>query len=201
MRSLNCVLVEDHAMFLDLLLPVLQGIAGLHVAATARTAAEAIAALESSEPDLLILDLCLPDRPGIEVAEALQRLRPSAHLIVLSGQASSFVCPQELEPMLHAVVDKTSAFGALREEIARLHTLRAAHAREAPSPPVRRTTLTEREQQVLDLIGQGCSSKAIAQALGMALGTVETHRRNLRLKLNAAGSELVRLAVLQSHGP
>lgn len=201
MRTLSCVLVEDHAMFLDLLLPLLQEMPGLHVAAAARTAAEAIAAVERTDPDLLILDLTLPDQNGIVVAEALQRQRPRAHLIVLSGQASSFVCPQELRPMLHAVVDKTSAFGALQEEINRLGTLRSGSTDAAPRAAERSIGLTEREQQVLDLIGQGCSSKAIAQALGLALGTVESHRRNLRLKLNASGSELVRLAVLQSHGP
>jgi hypothetical protein len=103
--------------------------------------------------------------------------------------------------MLHAVVDKTSAFGALQEEINRLGTLRSGSTDAAPRAAERSIGLTEREQQVLDLIGQGCSSKAIAQALGLALGTVESHRRNVRLKLNASGSELVRLAVLQSHGP
>jgi hypothetical protein len=200
MDSLKCVLVEDHLMFQDLLLPLLQGMAGLQVTATARTAAEAIAAVKTTDPDLLILDLSLPDQPGLVVAEALQQQRPEARVIVLSGQASSFVCPRELEPCLYAVVDKTCAFSALRQEIGQLLTLRASTAGADPSPPGRRTELTDREQQVLALIGQGCSSKAIAQTLGLALGTVETHRRNLRVKLDASGSELVRLAVLQSHG-
>jgi DNA-binding NarL/FixJ family response regulator len=196
-------------MFMELLLPVLKGIPGLKAIATASTAGEAIGAVERLRPELLILDLFLPDQPGIEVAEALQRIRPEAHLIVLSGQASSFLCPPELQPMLHAVVDKTSAFRELRQEINRLLAGLPRNPDEpelAPDPDAEATAatdpapLTQRERDVLALIAQGCSSRAIAETLGMAETTVQTHRRSLRLKLGVSGSELVRVAVLHSHG-
>lgn len=209
MVGLQGLLVEDQSMFMELLLPVLKGIPGLKAIATASTAGEAIGAVERLRPELLILDLFLPDQPGIEVAEALQRIRPEAHLIVLSGQASSFLCPPELQPMLHAVVDKTSAFRELRQEINRLLAGLPRNPDEpelAPDPDAEATAatdpapLTQRERDVLALIAQGCSSRAIAETLGMAETTVQTHRRSLRLKLGVSGSELVRVAVLHSHG-
>jgi len=209
MVGLQGLLVEDQSMFMELLLPVLKGIPGLKAIATASTAGEAIGAVERLRPELLILDLFLPDQPGIEVAEALQRVRPEAHLIVLSGQASSFLCPPELQPMLHAVVDKTSAFRELRQEINRLLAGLPRNPDEpelAPDPDAEATAatdpapLTQRERDVLALIAQGCSSRAIAETLGMAETTVQTHRRSLRLKLGVSGSELVRVAVLHSHG-
>jgi len=212
MADLRCLLVEDQSMFMELLLPVLQDIPGLKVVATASTAHEAIAAIDSLVPELLILDLCLPDLPGIRVAEALQQQRPHAQLIVLSGQASSFLCPLELQSMLHAVVDKTSAFRELRQEIGRLLGQRPqpawagadgaikADPLAAADPPLETPLLTQREQEVLALLAQGCSTRAIAQTLGVAETTVATHRRALRSKLGASGSELVRLAVLQNHG-
>jgi DNA-binding NarL/FixJ family response regulator len=212
MADLQCLLVEDQSMFMELLLPVLQDLPGLKVVATASTAHEAITAVQSLLPELLILDLCLPDLPGIQVAEALERQRPDAHLIVLSGQASSFICPPELQSMLHAVVDKTSAFRELRQEIGRLQGLRPqtagpeghggieADPLAVEDPPLQTPVLTLREQQVLALLAQGCSSRAIAETLGLAETTVATHRRALRNKLGASGSELVRLAVLQNHG-
>ena len=200
MADLRCLLVEDQSMFMELLLPVLQGIPGLKVVATASSAHEAIAAVDSLAPDLLILDLCLPDLPGIQVAEALRRQRPHAHLIVLSGQASSFLCPPELQSMLHAVVDKTSAFRELRQEIGRLLGQRPQSAWAGADPPLETALLTQREQEVLALLAQGCSTRAIAETLGVAETTVATHRRALRSKLGASGSELVRLAVLQNHG-
>jgi DNA-binding NarL/FixJ family response regulator len=211
MAGLHGLLVEDQSMFLELLLPVLEGIPGLAMVGTATTAGEAIRAVQRLQPDLLILDLCLPDRPGIEVAESLQRLRPQAHLIVLSGQASSFLCPPELQPMLLAVVDKTSAFRELRQEINQLlarlpqaiRPQRKAEGQSGPGPEtdsgLAPAPLTQRERNVLALIAQGCSSRAIAETLGMAETTVQTHRRSLRMKLGVSGSELVRLAVLQSY--
>jgi len=200
MADLRCLLVEDQSMFMELLLPVLQGILGLKVVATASTAHEAFAVVDSLAPDLLILDLCLPDLPGIQVAEALRRQRPHAHLIVLSGQASSFLCPPELQSMLHAVVDKTSAFRELRQEIGRLLGQRPQPAWAGADPSLETPLLTQREQEVLALLAQGCSTRAIAETLGVAETTVASHRRALRSKLGASGSELVRLAVLQNHG-
>ena len=212
MADLHCLLVEDQSMFMELLVPVLQDIPGLKVVATASTAHEAIAAVQSLSPELLILDLYLPDLPGIRVAEALQRQRPDPHLIVLSGQASSFLCPPELQSMLHAVVDKTSAFRELRQEIGRLLGQRPQSAwagadgaikadpLAAADPPLETPLLTQREQEVLALLAQGCSTRAIAETLGVAETTVATHRRALRSKLGVSGSELVRLAVLQNHG-
>ena len=112
----------------------------------------AIEAVGLQQPDLLILDLHLPDLPGIKVAEVLQQQRPQAKLIVLSGQASSFVCPAELQPMLHAVVDKTSAFQELRQEIGRLLGEPMPAPSPAPTPP-EHDSLTRRELEVLAAMG------------------------------------------------
>jgi DNA-binding NarL/FixJ family response regulator len=210
MTDLRCLLVEDQHMFVELLLPVLSSIPGLAMVATAGSGSAAIEAVELHKPDLLILDLHLPDLPGIKVAEALQKRQPQAKVIVLSGQASSFLCPAELQPMLHAVVDKTSAFQELRLEIARLlgepvhssSTDLAGHRQPAATATatLQPHGLTQRELEVLALVGQGCSSRVIAETLGISEQTVTTHRRSLRSKLGVSGGELVRLAALNGHG-
>jgi DNA-binding NarL/FixJ family response regulator len=200
MPDLRCLLVEDQHMFMELLVPVLRSIPGLAMVATAGSTLEAIEAVGLQQPDLLILDLHLPDLPGIKVAEVLQQQRPQAKLIVLSGQASSFLCPAELQPMLHAVVDKTSAFQELRQEIGRLLGEPMPAPSPAPTPPAEHHSLTRRELEVLALVGQGCSSRVIADTLGISERTVTTHRRALCSKLGVSGSKLVRLATLSSHG-
>ncbi|QNI78891.1 two-component system response regulator RR class II (RRII)-CheY-LuxR [Synechococcus sp. RS9909] len=187
--SLRCVVVEDQTMFLQLLVSMLQLQQGLEVVATATTAAEGIAACLQHQPDLLILDLSLPDQGGEVVAEALVEFHPEARLIVLSAQASSFVCPASLQPMLHAVVDKIEAYDCLGAEIAEL--LRA----KAPAPLAK---LTRREREVLSGIGAGLSNQQIADRMHLSVHTVETHRRNLSGKLGFKGAELVRYATLQS---
>ena len=116
-------MVEDQLMFLQLLVGMLKLQQGLRVVATAATAATAAAGMEACikhRPDLLILDLSLPDQRGEVVAEALLSHHPEARLIVLSGEASRFICPPQLQSMLHAVIDKIEAYSSLGDEIAEL---------------------------------------------------------------------------------
>jgi DNA-binding NarL/FixJ family response regulator len=184
---LSCVVVEDQRMFSQLLVGMLQAQPGLKVVATAATAAAGIEACLQHLLDLLILDLSLPDQSGTTVAEALLRVNGEAKLIVLSAQASSFVCPTSLQPMLHAVVGKIEAYDMLGGEIAEL---------VGPDQPQQRR-LTGREKEVLKLIGQGHSNNQISEVLQLSVHTIETHRRNLSTKLNIKGAELVRYATLQ----
>ncbi len=186
--ALRCLVVEDQRMFLQLLVGMLREIRGLEVVGTATTAAAGIRACHELQPDLLILDLGLPDQEGITVATALAAVNPQARLIVLSAATSGFVADPAIDPMLHAVVDKVDACETLAIEIAELLG--------QPSHPTAR--LTEREEQVLLLIGQGLPNRRIAEQLGLSVHTVDTHRRNITNKLGVKGGELVRQAALQS---
>lgn len=185
--SLTCVVVEDQRMFSQLLVGMLRTQPGLAVVATAATAAEGIQACLRHRPDLLILDLALPDQSGVVVADALAGVNPQARVIVLSAQANSFVCPAGLQPYLHAVVDKIEAYDSLSAEIAELL---------APRSGVR-LRLTSREKEVLQLLGQGLSNTQISEVMQLSVHTVETHRRNLSGKLGLKGAELIRYATLQ----
>jgi DNA-binding NarL/FixJ family response regulator len=202
--ALRCVVVEDQVMFLQLLVAMLRGHEGVDVVGTALTVAEGKAVCLQKLPDVLILDLALPDGRGLEVAETLHAVAPTARVIVLSGEASSFVCPVPLRPMVHAVVDKTRAYGTLSQEIGELCRQRRASAGvsaasadggESEVPLQRR--LTEREDEIFALIGRGRSSREIAAQLHLSQRTVETHRKNIIAKLGVSGPELVRLAALQ----
>ena len=179
-------------MLLQLLRTMLQAIDGIRICHTATSAAEALELCRRDPPDLLILDLALPDGHGLAVAEQLAALKPEAQLIVLSGQASSFVCPSTLQPMVRGVVDKTSAFSQLQAAINRC--LQQHH-----------TPLTPRQTEIFQLIGQGLSNREIAERTGLALTTVETHRKAIAQKRGVSGAELVRqaclLADLSAEGP
>jgi DNA-binding NarL/FixJ family response regulator len=170
-------------MLLQLLRTMLEAIDGIEISQTATTQAEGLALCREDPPDLLILDLALPDGSGLAVAEELAQRNPQAQLIVLSGQASSFICPTALQPMVRGVVDKTSAFRQLQEAISRcLHN--------TPSP------LTPRQLEIFRLIGRGLSNRDIAEHTGLALTTVETHRKAIAQKRGVSGAELVRQACL-----
>lgn len=184
-------------MFAQLVGGLLRSSCDLEIVAMAPSVADGLAAIDRHRPRLLILDLELPDGSGLEVAEHLLAVEPEARVVVLSAQASAFVCPDALQQAVIAVVDKTQAWDVLVAQV-------AAYVREAGihstrlAPLERLSCLTGREREVLGLLGQGDASKAIARHLGLSVGTVETHRRNIAAKLGISGAELIRLAVLHN---
>ena len=183
-EPLHCLIVEDQVMFQQLLRSMLEALPGLEVRATATRQAEAIELCSGDDPpDLLILDLALPDGDGLAVAQALAQRRPDAQVVVLSGQASSFVCPAALQPMICGVVDKTAAFSQLQAVLERCL-------------PNRPESLTPRQREIYGLIGQGLSNKEIARIASLSVSTVESHRKAIARKLGVSGAELVRQASL-----
>ena len=183
-EALRCLIVEDQVMFLQLLRSMLEAMPGLQVVATATRQADAIALCSGDNPpDLLILDLALPDGDGLAVAQTLAASQPNAKVVVLSGQASSFVCPASLQPLIAGVVDKTSAFAQLTRVLERCL-------------PHSTAPLTPRQREIYGLIGQGLTNKEIARTTGLSVATVETHRKAIAQKLGVSGSELVRQASL-----
>lgn len=182
---MRCLIVEDQLMFLQLLRSMLQALPGIEISAVASSQSEALACCQADPPDLLILDLSLPDGDGIAVADSLAQLNPRAQVVVLSGQASSFICPVQLQPMVRGVVDKTAAFSTLQQVI--------ATCLNHPKPE-----LTPRQQQIYGLIGLGLSNKEIAKAAALSVATVETHRKAIAQKLGVRGAELIRQAALLS---
>jgi DNA-binding NarL/FixJ family response regulator len=190
------VVVEDQLMFLQLLVAMLAAQPGIEVVATADSVALGRLACLNHRPDVLILDLALPDGRGTLVLEALRAVSPCSRVIILSGEASSFVCPREWRSMVHAVVDKTRAYEVLSQELASL----LQRPDSEWTQPLPATPLTPRENEILSLIGRGLSNREIAAQLHLSQRTVETHRKNIAAKVGASGPELIRLAALRLGG-
>lgn len=187
--SLRCLIVEDQLMFLELLQRLLERQPGLEVVATAATVLAGVAACRLHRPDLLILDLTLADGDGLPVLASLGQWSPAGRAVVLSAQAAGFVCPEPLQSLLLAVIDKTATFESLTAVIAEL----------LPAPPaaIDLSPLTPQQQRIFALIGQGLSNKQIARQLGLSVATVETHRKAIARRLGLSGAELVCNAALR----
>jgi DNA-binding NarL/FixJ family response regulator len=110
---LTCVLVEDEPLLRELLTEVLKSHPATCVVTSVGTATEAIAICRQRPPELLVLDLNLPDGNGLDVALALAAERSDTQVVVLSAEAGCFVCPPELRPLLRGVIDKIHAYEAL----------------------------------------------------------------------------------------
>lgn len=193
-RKLRCVLVEDQVMFEQMLAMMLEARGVFEVAGSAHTVAQGVKLCDSLRPDLVVLDIALPDGDGLEVARHLYRANPEARTIVVSGNASTFQCPPDLHQAIYSVLDKTTGVDLLLGAIMKFHQ----HARsqdptiQAALDPV--ALLSERELEVFRLIGEGLGTKEIAERLGRAYLTVETHRRNISAKLGTNRGDLVKMA-------
>lgn len=188
--SLRCVIVEDQTMFLQLLAGMVRTTPGLELTGAYSLAEKARDFVAHHATDLLILDLALPDGQGITVLRAAAKKNPKVKCIVLSGHASQFVCPADLRVHMRAVVDKTQAYGSLQKEIAEI-----LHPDAEPLASLNpEELLTQREYEVFCLVGQGRMSKEIGEELGIAVRTVETHRKAICRKMKVSGPELVRQA-------
>jgi DNA-binding NarL/FixJ family response regulator len=199
--GLCTLVVEDQLMFQELLVGMLRNQVHLGDVFSASTAAEGIAACASLRPDLLILDIALPDAEGLSVAKALQVLKPDARVIVLSSHASTFLRPPELRDTICAVIDKARAFDDLLQEIAGITGEDLMADQDGDVPRGALAQLTQRERQVLERMGRGDSNKAMASDLGLSVRTVESHRRNIATKLGCSGARLIRIATLLNSRP
>ena len=193
---LRCVIVEDQVMFEQLFRLTLESVGGVDVVAVAHTAKKGIAACRAHLPDLLLLDLALPDKSGLVVAEALAIYRPEARTIIVSGEADTFQCPKKLRPFIYSVVDKTRALAVVVREIEGLReSLGPAQNRPHEKP---KKALSPREIEILELIGEGLTNKEIAARAYISVQTVLTHRKHIAAKLGVSGAELVRHAAIHS---
>jgi DNA-binding NarL/FixJ family response regulator len=191
----RCVIVEDHLMFRELLGALLEAEDLLDVVAFANSAQAGIEACQNHRPDILLLDLELPDRNGLTVARALAKCQPTARTIIVSGEADTFRCPPGLKSQIYSVVDKTRAFSVLRGEIAAL-----VQQLDGSFKPTFEdiSALSSRELEIWRLVGFGLTSKEIAAKIHISPLTVETHRRKIAAKLGMGSSALVKRAALHN---
>lgn len=182
-------------MFMELLQGMLGIRGGLRIVGQAQTVAEGVAACAAHSPDLLLLDLALPDGDGTEVAREFLKRNPRGRVIILTGHKSSFVCPPWLDRNLQALISKNETFQALRAELDEL--LGEVRPGGAEKTGHQTPSLTSREAEVFALVGEGLSSREIAERLQIAFHTVLTHRKRIARKLGTRGAGLVSRAAAQ----
>jgi two-component system NarL family response regulator len=205
-KSIRIEIAEDQRLVRELLAAVLAREVDFVVVAEAASGAEAIALAQSTRPDILILDISLPDLDGIEVARAMRKAHPKLAMVALSIHEEPYFVQQMLRAGVQAYVVKSAA---VTELVAALRAVsrgsmylspviaRAALRNDLPPESVV-AALTAREREVLVRIANGKRSAAIALDLSISAGTVDAHRRNIMIKLGVhTVAELTKYAVRQ----
>ncbi|WP_300162550.1 response regulator transcription factor [Solidesulfovibrio sp.] len=210
-EALKVLLVDDHPLFREGLRAILGREAGYTVVGEAGTAAEALRLAAELAPDVVLLDVGLPDAGGIEAIGRLRALAAPPKVLVVSMHARLDIVAESMRAGAMGYVVKDSAAGSLLSGLAAvsrgeryldgaiapqlLDRLDAYASRRARPADPAYETLTRREQQVLRLLAEGRNISEIAAGLYISRKTVENHRSNIFGKLGLTNlAELVHYA-------
>ena len=190
------VLVDDHALVRAGLRALLQGLPGVEVVAEAVDGREALAAIKTFKPDVVLMDISMPGLNGLEAAALAARDHPESRILILSAHSSEEYVGQALRAGAAGYLLKDAATVELElavMAVARGETyLSPAVSKHVISNYVRRVggeagsleLLTPRQRETLQLVAQGKSTKEIARILRISVKTIETHRAQLMDRLD-----------------
>jgi len=197
---IRVLLVDDHPLVRDGLSARMEAVADIEVVGQAGNAAEAMQQVQSCRPHVVLMDIGMRDVNGIDLTAQLLALHPQLIVLMLSMYDNAEYAQRAMAAGARGYVVKDSPsaeiLGAIRTVFAGGTYLSPAIAERLFRAPAARVAFSEREQEILALLGRGQSSKQIARLLDIGVRTVETHRQSIRRKLNLAGqAELIRYAV------
>lgn len=206
---IRVLVVDDHAVVREGLKRILQPAEDVTVAAEAATVEEALVAVRARRCDVVLLDLSLPGRGGLDLLRDIKRERPKLPVLVLSIHGEEMFALRALRAGAQAYLTKESApdelLAALRKVAGGGRYLtpgvaeRLASHLDPTASDILHDRLSERELQVLMLIGQGKTPTQVAQELGLSPKTIGTYRARLLDKMGLQTSaELIAYAVRQS---
>ena len=188
-ESIRVLLVDDHPILLDGLVMLLECESDIAVVGRAANGEDAIALFKQYQPDIMLIDLRLPTLSGIEVIIKIRTDYPRARIVVLS----TYDTDEEIYQAVQAGARGYLVKGAASEEL--LKAIRTVYRNQTYIPPsaseklLRRMTaptLSNREQEVLQLIAEGKTNPQISAELNVAESTVRFHVSNILDKLGVS---------------
>jgi DNA-binding NarL/FixJ family response regulator len=207
--QLHIVVVDDHAVVRRGVRSLLESRPGWQIVAEATNGREAIHAVKRFRPNVVIMDVSLPDLNGLEATRQIVKEYPDTEVLILTMHQSEQLMREVLEAGARGYVLKSDADQSL---IAAVDSLRQ-HKPFLTSrvtefvldgfmrggdgdSQLRKDPVTPREREIIQLIAEGHSSKEVSNVLGISVKTVEVHRANIMRKLHLGSiSDLVRYAI------
>lgn len=210
MKSLRILIADDH----DLIRRGVKALLEMHpawkVCGEASKGPEAVEKVEQLKPDVVIIDVCMPELNGVEATRQIRKVSPRTEVLILSVHHSEHLIREILDAGARAFVVKTDCDVDLVRAVEALgqhkpffnayatEMLLGGYGQErTPTPqPFTGERLTPREREIVQLLAEGRTSKEIATLLKISSKTAETHRANImrKLQFHSVG-EVVRYAV------
>jgi DNA-binding NarL/FixJ family response regulator len=192
MQQIRVLLADDHQLLLDGIQSLLAGEADIDVAGTALNGYEALDKVKEGAFDVCLLDISMPGLDGIATARAIRELRPGLPIIVLTTYRDREIVVEMLEIGVSGYLLKNAGRAELAEAIRKVHAggmefsneihegimsnyIQLNRARNGTGAVM----LTQREQEILQLLARELTNEKIAAELHISFRTVETHRKNL----------------------
>lgn len=205
---MRILVADDHDIIRRGVKAVLSSHPGWEVCAEAATGREAVAIAEQLRPDIVIMDISMPELNGLEAARQIRKILPKTEVMILSLHFSDQLVREVVDAGVHGYVLKSDADKDLLKAVEALANRRSFFTTGAAelildgtrergaSTMSMRNRLTPREREIVQLLAEGKSSKEVAVALFISVKTAETHRANIMRKLEVHSvSDLVRYAV------
>ena len=192
-------IVDDHYMVIEGIRSLLQTEKEIEWLGHATNAASCLAFLKQQLPDVILMDINLPDKNGIDLCKEVKELYPSVFIIALSTYNQLSFIQKIMDNGASGYVLKNATQQELMQAIEAVVKGKIFYSAEASQTLQKKqgakVILTRRETEVLELIAEGLTNNVIAKKLFISTTTVDTHRKNLLSKLEAKNTaSLIRMA-------
>jgi DNA-binding NarL/FixJ family response regulator len=203
-ESIQIVVVDDHPLFRHGLIQLLNSDDGFSVCGEASSAGEAMDVIRKAKPQLVVADLGLKGTNGIELTKMIVSEFPRVAVLILSMHDESLYAVRALRAGARGYVTKQEALGSVLEAVREVMNGRTYLSPNMASQVISKVVvssvssdgeitdrLSDRELEVLEMIGAGREIKAIAKALHLSPKTIETHRSHIKEKLKLENARQV----------
>lgn len=186
---IQIIIVEDHPLVVDGLINSFAKFNDINIAAIAKTGAECRKILEKIIPDIILMDLRLPDVEGIDLIIDILKKAPELKIIIFTSNQQRFYVQSLIESGVKGYILKSSEFSEIIAAVRTVHYGGTSFSNEIykqfKGDNENQMFLTKRETEILQLIAKGMTNNEIADKLFISPLTVDSHRKNLILKFNA----------------
>jgi len=210
-KSVRVLVADDHEVVRDGVRALIERQPDLEVCGLAATGREAVDLAQKTRPDVVVLDMTMPELDGLDAIRQIKKALPETEVVVFSAHPSEDILEDVFDAGAKSYIEKTEASRDLVTAIRSLaehkpfFTSQASKllfakflvtAGQKKQPDRAKRKLTPRESEIVRLLAQGSSNKDIATTLGISIRTVETHRATLMHKLDVRSvAGVVRYAI------